>query len=84
VAVGVVAAAGVEVAVEVAAGVEAVAITGAVGLPGFTAGVAAGMAEAVDTMGLLPMVAGPTWVMDGVAMHRALTACTHADLPVTP
>ena len=66
------AAAGMEVAVEVAAGMAveavAVAITAGVGLPRFTAEVAAGMAEAVATM-----VAWPTWVMGGVAMHRALT-----------
>ena len=50
-----------------AVGVEAVAFTaGAVDLPGFTAAaVAAGMAEAVDTMGLLLMVA---LAMGGVAM----------------
>ena len=36
---------------------------------GFAVGVAAGMAEAVDFMGLLPMVAWPPWVMAGVAMH---------------
>jgi len=65
VAAGVVVAAGVEVAV--AAGVEAVAITAAVGLPGFTAEVAAGMAEAT-------MVPWPTRVMGGVVMHRARTA----------
>ena len=62
-AVGGVVAAGVEVAV--AAGVEAVAITAAVGLPGFTAEVAAGMAEAT-------MVPWP--IMGGVVMHRARTA----------
>ena len=70
---GVVAAAGVEVAVEVAAGVEAVtavAITGAVGLlEDFTVEAVAGMAEAVATM-----VPWPTWVMGGVAVHRARTA----------
>src|SRR5215469_12245052 len=38
-------------------------------LEDFTAEVAAGMAEAVATM-----VPWPTWVMGGVAMHRALTA----------
>jgi hypothetical protein len=49
-----------------AVGVEAVAFTaGAADLPGFTAAVAAGMAEAVDTMGLLHMVA---LAMGGVAM----------------
>jgi hypothetical protein len=53
-----------------AVGVEAVAFTaGAVGLPGFTAGVAAGMAEAAGFMDLPPMVARPTLVMGGVVMH---------------
>jgi hypothetical protein len=84
-----------DMAVEVAAagmavGVEAVPFTaGAVGLPRFTAGAAAGMAEAVGFMDSLPMVASPTLVMDGVAMHRALTASrltpiTDMDLLVTP
>jgi hypothetical protein len=44
----------------------------AAGLVGFmelAAGVAAGMAEAVGFVHLLPLVAGPTWVMGGVAMH---------------
>ena len=51
----------------VTAGVEAV--TAGVGFPRFTAEVAAGMAEAVATM-----VAWHTWVMGGVAVHRAHTA----------
>jgi len=34
--------------------------------------VAAGMAEAVDTMGL-PMAAGPTWVMGGVGTDLLVT-----------
>ena len=50
---------------------EAVDFTaGAVGLlEDITVEAVAGMAEAVATM-----VAWPTWVMGGVAMHRALTA----------
>ncbi len=40
-----------------------------VGSVGFAGGVAAGMAEAVGFMRLLSMVAWPTWVMGGVAMH---------------
>jgi len=59
----------------VAAGmaVEAVAFTAeAVGLPDFTVGAVAGMAEAVDTMGL-PMAAGPTWVMGGVGTDLLVT-----------
>jgi hypothetical protein len=68
-AVGVVAEAGMAVA-EAGMGVGAVDFTaGAVGLPGFTAGVADGMAEAVDFMDLLPMVAWPTLVMGGVVVH---------------
>ena len=61
----------VEVAAGMAVGVEAVAvvITAGVGLPRFTAEVAAGMAEAVATM-----APWPTWVMGGVVMHRARTA----------
>jgi hypothetical protein len=39
----------------------------AVGLPRFTAEVAAGT-------GVATMVAWPTWVMGGVVMHRACTA----------
>ena len=39
------------------------------GLLGFTAGVVAGMAEAVGFMDLPPVVAGPTLVMGGVVMH---------------
>jgi len=57
------------VATEAEAEVEAVAVTAGVGLPRFTAEVAAGMAEAVATM-----VPWPTWVMGGVAVHRAPTA----------
>jgi hypothetical protein len=61
---------GVEVAVAVGTAVEVEAVGMAVGVLGllrFTVGavVAAGMAEA----GLLPIVAWPTWVMGGVAMH---------------
>ena len=73
-AVGAVAAAAMVVGV-VAAGmaVEAVAFTAeAVGLPDFTVGAVAGMAEAVDTMGL-PMAAGPTWVMGGVGTDLLVT-----------
>jgi hypothetical protein len=43
-----------------AAGVAGMAV--AVGLPAFAA-------EAVGFMGLLPVVAWPTWVMGGVVMH---------------
>jgi len=53
----------------VAAGMAVEAVTGAVGLLEFTVGVVAGMAEAVGIM-----VAWPTWVMGGVAVHRAHTA----------
>jgi hypothetical protein len=57
---------GAEAVAFTAGAVEAVAFTaGAVDLPGFTAAVAAGMAEAVDTMGLLLMVA---LAVGGVAM----------------
>ena len=57
-----------------------------VGLVVFTAGVAAGMAEAVGFTDLLPMAAGPTWVMDGVAMALTfrLTAFMDMDLVATP
>jgi hypothetical protein len=61
------------VAAGMAVGVEAVAFTAeAVGLPDFTVGAVAGMAEAVDTMGL-PMAAGPTWVMGGVGTDLLVT-----------
>jgi hypothetical protein len=56
--------------------VEAVFTAGAVGSPGFTVGVVAGMVEAGGSMDLaaftavaVAMVAGPTWVMAGVVMH---------------
>jgi hypothetical protein len=48
-------------------GVEAGFTAGAVGLLGFTVGAVAGMAA--GSTGLLPMVARPTLVMGGVAMH---------------
>ena len=81
---------GVEVVAGMAGAVEAVDFTAgavvvagmaeAVGLLGFTVGavVAAGMAEAVGTMDLLPMVAGPTWVMGGVdhGVYGSRHACT--------
>jgi len=73
-AVGVVAEAGMAVAgAGKAVGVGAVDFTvGPVGLPDFTVGAVAGMAAAVDTMGLL-MVAGPTWVMGGVDTDLLVT-----------
>ena len=75
--------AAVEVAAGMAVGVEAVAIT-AVGVR-FTAGLPGIMVGAVAGMAVGSMVAWPTWVMCGVAMHRALTAgLTHAELLVTP
>jgi energy-converting hydrogenase Eha subunit G len=58
----------VGVGVDLAAGV-GTGLAEAVGLPGFAVGVAAGMAEAVGFMRLLPMVAWPTLVMGGAAMH---------------
>jgi hypothetical protein len=64
-----------------AEGVEAVAEAA-----DFTVGavvVVAGMAEAVGTMDLLPMVAGRTWVMGGVVTAFRLAACIHTDLLVT-
>jgi hypothetical protein len=70
-----------------AVGVEAVDFTAAVvvvDLLGFTVGVVvAGMAEAVGTMDLLPMAAGPTWVMGGVVTAFRLAACMHTHLLVT-
>ena len=64
---------GMAVGVEAVVGmvVEAVVITAAV---------AAGMAEAVGTMDLLPMVAR---VMGGVVTAFRLAACMHTDLLVT-
>jgi hypothetical protein len=66
-------------------GVEAVAgMAGAVEAADFTVGaVVVGMAEAVDTMDLLPMVAWRTWVMGGVVTAFQLTACIHTYLLVT-
>ena len=80
--------AAVEVAAGMAVGVEAVDFTAAVvvvDLLGFTVGavVVAGMAEAVGTMDLLPMVAGPTWVMGRVVTAFRLAACMHTDLLLT-
>jgi hypothetical protein len=55
------------------------------GLGGFHGGFAGIMVGAVAGMAAGSMVAWPTWVMGGVAMHRALTAgLTHAELLVTP
>jgi hypothetical protein len=72
-------------AVDFTAGAAVVAgMAEAVGLLGFTVGaVVAGMAEAVGTMDLVPMVAGPTWVMGGVVTAFRLAACMHTDLLVT-
>jgi hypothetical protein len=56
-----------EVAVVAEVGAVVTAVAGL--LEDFTVEAVAGMAA-----GLLPAVAWPTWVMGGVAMHRALTA----------
>jgi hypothetical protein len=73
--------AAVEEAAGMAVGVEAVAIK-AVGVR-FTAGLPGIMVGAVAGMAVGSMVAWPTWVMGGVAMHRALTAgLTHAEAKV--
>ena len=57
--------------------VEAVGITAeVVGLLDFAA-------EAVGIMDLVPMVAGPTWVMGGVVTAFRLAACMRTDLLVT-
>jgi hypothetical protein len=78
---------GVEAVAGMAGAAEAADFTvGAVvvGLLGFTVGVVvAGMAEAVGTMDLLPMVARRTWVMGGVVTAFRLAACIHTDLLVT-
>jgi hypothetical protein len=69
-----------------AGAVEAVDFTaGAVeaGLLAFTVGVVAGMAEAAGFADLLPVVAGPTWVMGGVVTAFRLAACMHTELLVT-
>jgi hypothetical protein len=79
--------AGAEEAVDFTAGAVVVAgMAEAAGLLGFTVGavaVVAGMAEAVGTMDLLPMVAGPTWVMGRVVTAFRLAACMHTDQLLT-
>ena len=61
---------GMDLAAEVGMG-----LAGAVGFMDLAEGVGImDLAEAVGFMGLLPMVAGLTWVMDGVATRSALMA----------
>jgi hypothetical protein len=79
---------GVEAVAGMAGAVEAVDFTAGavvVGLLGFTVGavVVAGMAEVVGFADLLPVAAGPTWVMGGVVTAFRLAACMRTDLLVT-
>jgi len=83
-AVDLVAAAGMGLAEAV--GVDLAAGTGPAEVEGFTGSLPMDWVAAVVFMGLLLMVAWLTWVMDGAAMHWALTAfqLIHMDLLVTP
>jgi len=70
-----------------AVGVDLAAGTGSAEAEGFTGSLPMDwVAAAVGFTGLLLMVAWLTWVMDGAAMHWALTAfqLIHMDLLVTP